>query len=87
MVVAHPSAWESHLGHYTPPVQSAVDGVMNLGVDVVDVLGAWHASGMVTAENYQSFFWPLDFHNNSKGYALFGGIVADHLTELGVPPR
>ena len=86
VVVVHPHADESHSGAYIGPLEAAVAGIRRMDdVGLVDVLHAWRSSGVVTAKNYQSFFWPLDFHNNANGYAIFGAAVAEGLRGLGLP--
>ena len=86
VVVVHPHADESHTGAYIGPLEAAVAGIRRMDdVGLVDVLHAWRSSGVVTAKNYQSFFWPLDFHNNANGYAIFGAAVAEGLRGLGLP--
>jgi lysophospholipase L1-like esterase len=83
VVVLHPDNWEARTrAHTSQMVKLGARLRTDPRLPVIDVLGAWVASGLFERASADSLYWPIDGHNNSKGYAAFGEAVADALAAL-----
>ncbi len=40
--------------------------------------------GTITPENISTYFWPLDLHHTSKGYWLWGKLLAEYMQEFAL---
>ena len=88
LFLLHPVRGEAEAGQYDPAFDGFVADLKQMpGVDIVDALGYWHEKQIMTIENAPSFYWPIDGHNNIRGYAILGQAVADQVIRLDLLRR
>lgn len=88
VVVIHPDKLEASRARYERGFAAFVADVKALpGLDVVDVLERWTASGVLTPATAASLYWPIDGHNTPDGYAAFGRAVADVVFPMTTPAQ
>lgn len=86
LLITHPSEFEVARGAYGfdySRVLPSAEG--NASVRVGDLLRDFAAERTITPENARQYFWPLDHHPNTEGYAIAGRAIAKHVVAMGLP--
>jgi lysophospholipase L1-like esterase len=86
LIVAHPMEFEVNHGRYLYEDFSRLVGEWKSGGGhaVLDLLDVYGRQGLINKENAGEFFWKLDLHHNTRGYAVMGGAIATGILELGL---
>lgn len=50
----------------------------------IDMKTHFLKDGTISPENSNTYFWPLDRHHTSKGYWLWGKLIADYMIESAI---
>jgi len=88
LFLLHPDRGEAEEGQYDPVFDGFAASVKQIpGIEALDVLRYWQERQIITPENASSFYWPIDGHNNPRGYAALGQAVADQVIRLDLLRR
>ena len=85
VTVLHPDYFDAAHQTYEYSFAEVVNQLKRLPeVEVVDVLDEWKSSGLLARDGASALYWRIDGHNNSKGYAAFGEVVANEILRKGL---
>lgn len=65
--------------------QGVIQEMNAMGVPYLDLLSDSIYNSIITPDNAQEFYWPIDQHHNSMGYYVVGKSVANWLIECALP--
>jgi lysophospholipase L1-like esterase len=84
IIVFHPQEAEIANGQYYPtPYHQLVDELKkSAGTHAIDLLDYYQTQRIITKENHAEFFWALDGHHNTRGYAVMGRAIAAEILAL-----
>ena len=79
IVVFHPTFHELYSGYFG--LSDLVTELGKEGVMVINMYDGFINSKKLNNSNHMDFYWPIDRHHNTKGYKLFGEILADYIRD------
>jgi len=79
VVVFHPTKFELESGHYHNAYFHKLVSELRYesSIEALDLLSEYQTSGLIVKENASEYFWEIDRHHNTEGYAIMGSLIAD----------
>jgi hypothetical protein len=87
LIVLHPNDWEANNGQWSLgfdhlAARLATDSTLHS----LDLMQYYRDHGIITTSTAADFYWPIDRHNNTRGYRVMGDAIADVIHRSGLLP-
>jgi lysophospholipase L1-like esterase len=86
LIISHPHQGQVEQGSYGRPAYDELMRRLEREPDLrfVDLLKYYLQHGIITKETATEFYWPLDYHHNTKGYRVMGEAIAENVVAMGL---